>query len=388
MWRFMRWAGERRGRPFADYDELWRWSVDRARGLLGEHLGVLRRARVASRRAGAGLPHDARRELVRGRRAELRREHALGLGASRRAGPGGGGGAAHLRAARARSAELGRALRAGGRRGRRDCARSACGRGDRVVAYMPNIPETLIAFLAVGLDRGDLVERRARVRRAQRDRPLRPDRAQGAARRRRLPPRRQGLRPERAPCRASSPSCRRVEHVVALPYLHAGSTRGRSAGATPRTGGRRRIEPARAPRLAGAAASAARAPSCDFEQVPFDAPAVGALLLRHHRSAEGDRAEPRRHPRRAAEEEPAPRSAPGGPHVLVHHDRLDDVELPRSAACSARPRSSSTTAVPATPTWASCGSSPSAPASPAWASARACWRAVRRPASSPAATTI
>ena len=27
MTRFMRWAGERRGRAFADYDELWRWSV-------------------------------------------------------------------------------------------------------------------------------------------------------------------------------------------------------------------------------------------------------------------------------------------------------------------------------------------------------------------------
>ena len=28
MTRFMRWAGERRGRAFADYDELWRWSVE------------------------------------------------------------------------------------------------------------------------------------------------------------------------------------------------------------------------------------------------------------------------------------------------------------------------------------------------------------------------
>ena len=28
MARFMGWAGERRGRAFADYDELWRWSVD------------------------------------------------------------------------------------------------------------------------------------------------------------------------------------------------------------------------------------------------------------------------------------------------------------------------------------------------------------------------
>jgi len=28
MARFMRWAGERRGRQFAGYLELWQWSVD------------------------------------------------------------------------------------------------------------------------------------------------------------------------------------------------------------------------------------------------------------------------------------------------------------------------------------------------------------------------
>src|ERR1700680_3722342 len=28
MTAFMRWAGERRGRPFVDYGELWRWSVE------------------------------------------------------------------------------------------------------------------------------------------------------------------------------------------------------------------------------------------------------------------------------------------------------------------------------------------------------------------------
>ncbi len=27
MTRFMAWAGERRGKAFADYQELWRWSV-------------------------------------------------------------------------------------------------------------------------------------------------------------------------------------------------------------------------------------------------------------------------------------------------------------------------------------------------------------------------
>ncbi len=28
MTKFMRWAGERHERTFADYDELWRWSVE------------------------------------------------------------------------------------------------------------------------------------------------------------------------------------------------------------------------------------------------------------------------------------------------------------------------------------------------------------------------
>ena len=82
-------------------------------------------------------------------------------------------------------------------------------RGDRVVAYMPNIPETIAAFLAVASlgavwsscspDFG------ARTRR----RPLRPDRAEGAADRRRLPLRRQGPRPRRADRAASRARCPR-----------------------------------------------------------------------------------------------------------------------------------------------------------------------------------
>ena len=39
------------------------------------------------------------------------------------------------------------------------------GRGDRVVAYLPNIPETLVAFLAYGEPRRDLGRLRAGVRR-------------------------------------------------------------------------------------------------------------------------------------------------------------------------------------------------------------------------------
>ena len=58
-------------------------------------------------------------------------------------------------------------------------------------------------------------------------------------------------------------------------------------------------------------------------------PALRALLLGHHRAAEADRARPRRHPAGAPEDAgPAPRPGPGRPVLLVHHHRLDDVELP------------------------------------------------------------
>ena len=58
-------------------------------------------------------------------------------------------------------------------------------------------------------------------------------------------------------------------------------------------------------------------------------PAVRALLLGHHRAAQADRARPRRHPAGAPEDaRAAPRPRPGRPVLLVHHHRLDDVELP------------------------------------------------------------
>ena len=68
MARFMRWAGERRGRPFADYDELWRWSVDELEDFwagIWEFFGVrasrplragARLARACPARAGSRAP--------------------------------------------------------------------------------------------------------------------------------------------------------------------------------------------------------------------------------------------------------------------------------------------------------------------------------------------
>ena len=58
-------------------------------------------------------------------------------------------------------------------------------------------------------------------------------------------------------------------------------------------------------------------------------PALGPLLVRHDRAAEGDRPGAGRHPAGAPEEVAAPqRPRARRPLLLVHHHRLDDVELP------------------------------------------------------------
>ncbi len=65
MTRFMRWAGERHGRDFAGYDELWRWSVAELEDFwasIWEFCGV-RASRPYERVLGS--QRDARRALVR-----------------------------------------------------------------------------------------------------------------------------------------------------------------------------------------------------------------------------------------------------------------------------------------------------------------------------------
>jgi acetoacetyl-CoA synthetase len=148
MARFMRWAGERCGRRFADYDELLRWSVEEIEDFwaaVWEFFDVR-----------ASRPYE---QVLESRRmpgarwfpgAELNYAENM-LGRRRLQGEPAGGEVALLHASELRplseltwgelSAQV--ALAAGGLR--------ALGveRGDRVVAYMPNIPETLVAFLAV-----------------------------------------------------------------------------------------------------------------------------------------------------------------------------------------------------------------------------------------------
>ena len=189
--------------------------------------------------------------------------------------------------------------------------------------------------------RGDLVELLARVRDPQRRRPLRPDRAEGPHRRRRLRLRRQGVRSAAASSRSS-------ERALAEPRAdrpHPGSRPdGRAAPAT-----RALIDLGRAP-------PTARRGPLTFESVPFDHPAVDPLLVGHDRAAEGHRPRPRRgRPRARQGGRAAPRRPARRPAVLVHDDRLDDVELPGRCRCSSAARRSSTTAARAIRTSTCCG---------------------------------
>ena len=65
-------------------------------------------------------------------------------------------------------------------------AAAGIGKGDRVAAMLPNLPESVGADAGGDLARRDLVVLLAGFRRTRRARPLRPDRAQGVHRGRRL----------------------------------------------------------------------------------------------------------------------------------------------------------------------------------------------------------
>jgi acetoacetyl-CoA synthetase len=152
MTRFMRWIGERRGRPFADYEELWRWSVEDledfwagiwdyfgvrasrpyervldSRRMPGAHWFVSAELNYAEnmlsdlRSGSEGMISDRAAEVAVLHASELREDGELTWGEL----------SAQVAAAAAGLRALG-----------------VC-RGDRVVAYMPNIPETIVAFLAV-----------------------------------------------------------------------------------------------------------------------------------------------------------------------------------------------------------------------------------------------
>ncbi len=152
MTGFMEWAGERHGREFADYGELWEWSVGELEEFwadIWEYCGVRASApyeRVLADRESEGSPigeqempgarwfqgarlNYAENMLLRDRdpqavavlhESELRPLKELTWGELSR-----------------QVAVVAEGLRSLG-----------VERGDRVGAYMPNVPETLVAFLA------------------------------------------------------------------------------------------------------------------------------------------------------------------------------------------------------------------------------------------------
>ena len=147
MTRYMRWVGERRGAPFADYGELGRWSVEQTDEFwasIWDFAGVrasrpYERVLDSHRMPGArwfeGAELNYAENMLLGPTSLAAREHDQ---------------VAVLHCSELRGldeltwGELSErvAAAAGGLRS------LGVGRGDRVVAYMPNIPETLIAFLA------------------------------------------------------------------------------------------------------------------------------------------------------------------------------------------------------------------------------------------------
>lgn len=137
---YMRWLKESRGRDFRSYDELWQWSVDDLEGFWSSvwdyHKVTAHTAyrRVLSGREMPGARWFEGAELNLAEHALKRRDDSPALIFQAENRPLGEISFADLYRQTA-------AVAAGLRR-------RGVTRGDRVVAFMPNIPETIIAFLA------------------------------------------------------------------------------------------------------------------------------------------------------------------------------------------------------------------------------------------------
>jgi len=152
MTYFMRWVAERRGREFDDYEDLWRWSVQELEEFwadIWEFFGVRSSKAYEQPLAERKMPGARWFEGAELNYAEnmLAEQAHAGQRHSKGRDPDA---VAVLHCSELR--ELGE-LTWGELS--EQVAQAAAGlralgvaRGDRVVAYMPNIPETLIAFLA------------------------------------------------------------------------------------------------------------------------------------------------------------------------------------------------------------------------------------------------
>ena len=140
--RFMSWLAEHRGLELRTHDELWRWSVDDLEGFwsaVWEHFGVVTHAPYDSVLESRTMP--GARWFTGARLSYV--EHALGTADET-----------------GQVAVLGRSqtrgdvdltfgdLRDQVTRAQQVLRDRGVGPGDRVVGYLPNVPETLVAFLA------------------------------------------------------------------------------------------------------------------------------------------------------------------------------------------------------------------------------------------------
>ena len=138
--RYLRWLEERRGLRLATYDDLWRWSVDDVAGFWGSlwEFFDLRSARpyaqVLGEREMPGAKWFEGAELNYAERALARRDGHPALVARSETRPEI---AISYRELVSQVTSVAAGLRGIG-----------LGKGDRVVGYLPNIPETAIAFLA------------------------------------------------------------------------------------------------------------------------------------------------------------------------------------------------------------------------------------------------
>jgi acetoacetyl-CoA synthetase len=140
--RYLNWLRDERGRDLADYDELWRWSTEDLEGFWGsiwDFFGVRAHApyeRVLGTREMPGA------EWFPGARLNYA-EHLLGSDED------GDRVAVVARSQTREPIELTFGeLRDRVARVRAGLRRLGVGPGDVVVAYLPNIPETLVAFIA------------------------------------------------------------------------------------------------------------------------------------------------------------------------------------------------------------------------------------------------
>jgi acetoacetyl-CoA synthetase len=141
MTAFMRWAGDRHGLDFAGYGELWEWSVDELEQFWAD---IWEFCEVrASRPYERVLVSHEMPGTVWFEGAEL--NYAENLISRHEPGEVAVLHCSELRELGELSWEELTAQVAAAAAGLRSLG---VGRGDRVVAYMPNIPETLIAFLA------------------------------------------------------------------------------------------------------------------------------------------------------------------------------------------------------------------------------------------------